>query len=49
MKGSTKIVDKTKSLWQPKDKIRIDINSHLPVGVEEGGERKQTKNWDKSF
>lgn len=41
MKGSTKIVDKTKAVWQAKDKTRIDINSYLPVGEEEGGERKQ--------
>lgn len=41
MKGSTKIVGKTKAVWQAKDKIRIDIPSYLPVGEEEGGEREQ--------
>lgn len=41
MKGHTKIVGKTKWIWQAKDKIKIDIDSYLPVGEQEGGEKKQ--------
>lgn len=41
MKGSTRIVDKTKAIQQAKVEARIDTNSYLPVGEEGGGERKQ--------
>lgn len=41
MKGHTKIVGKTKWIWQAKEKVKIDIDSYLPMGKEEGGGRKQ--------
>lgn len=37
MKGSTRIVDKTKAVQQAKVEARIDTNSYLPVGEEGGG------------
>lgn len=41
MKGHTRIVGKTKRVWQGKGKVRIDIDSYLPVGKEEGGKRNK--------
>lgn len=41
MNDSTKVVGKTKAVRQAEDKIRIGIHSSLPVGQEEGAEKKQ--------